>query len=265
MRIRIRFGKHGAMKFVGHLDLMRYFQKAMRRAQVPIKFSQGYHPHPIMSFAEPLGLGITSDGEYMDIETEEDVSGPALIDALQATMVDGMRIHSVRRLPDQAKNAMASVAASVYRLTYQKGEAPAPISTLLAARQTFYDLATSIPMVKKTKKSERTLDLKPLIYAWQIEPFPGDGAEEKTCVEGEDAKWSFPIDPSDGEDGPICHRIILSSGSTDNIKPTLVMDRFHSFLAVDPEDYPIRVYREDILTKLDQDLVSLDQVGLEMP
>ena len=55
------------MKFIGHLDMMRYFQKAVRRAKIDIRYSEGYSPHQIMSFAAPLGVGITSDGEYFDI------------------------------------------------------------------------------------------------------------------------------------------------------------------------------------------------------
>ena len=68
MKIRIKFRKTGIMKFIGHLDVMRYFQKAIRRADVEICYSGGFSPHQIMSFAAPLGVGITSNGEYVDIE-----------------------------------------------------------------------------------------------------------------------------------------------------------------------------------------------------
>ena len=68
MIFRIRFAKYGVVKFIGHLDTMRYFQKAVRRSELPIKYSQGFNPHQLMVFAQPLGVGITSDGEYMDID-----------------------------------------------------------------------------------------------------------------------------------------------------------------------------------------------------
>ena len=68
MKYRVKFSKNGPVRFVGHLDMMRYFQKAIRRAGLPIKYSEGFNPHQIMSFAAPLGVGVTSDGEYMDIE-----------------------------------------------------------------------------------------------------------------------------------------------------------------------------------------------------
>ena len=63
MKVRIKFAKEGMMKFIGHLDIMRYFQKAIRRAELPIAYSEGFSPHMILSFAAPLGVGITSLGE----------------------------------------------------------------------------------------------------------------------------------------------------------------------------------------------------------
>ena len=57
MKIRIKFRKYGTMKFIGHLDVMRYFQKAIRRSEVNIRYSEGFSPHQIMSFAAPLGVG----------------------------------------------------------------------------------------------------------------------------------------------------------------------------------------------------------------
>lgn len=68
MKVRVKFKKHGAIRFIGHLDVMRFFQKCIRRAGLDIAYSGGYSPHQIMSFAHPLGVGMESNGEYMDIE-----------------------------------------------------------------------------------------------------------------------------------------------------------------------------------------------------
>ena len=68
MKTRMRFVKTGSVKFIGHLDCMRFFQKAIRRAKLDVAYSQGSSPHQLMSFASPLGVGITSDGEYLDVE-----------------------------------------------------------------------------------------------------------------------------------------------------------------------------------------------------
>ena len=70
MKIRIKFSKQGNLRFVGHLDMMRYFQKANRRAELPIAYSEGFSPHQIMSFAAPLGMGLEGLAEYFDIRID---------------------------------------------------------------------------------------------------------------------------------------------------------------------------------------------------
>ena len=65
MKVRIKFSKEGPVKFVGHLDTMRYFQKALRRAELPVAFSGGYSPHMIMSFAVPLGVALVAAADYL--------------------------------------------------------------------------------------------------------------------------------------------------------------------------------------------------------
>ena len=68
MKLRIKFRKYGPVRFIGHLDVMRFFQKANRRAELDVAYTGGFSPHQIMSFAAPLGVGLTSNGEYMDLE-----------------------------------------------------------------------------------------------------------------------------------------------------------------------------------------------------
>ena len=70
MKIRIRFMKRGTMQYVGHLDLMRLFQKVFRRSGFDVAYSNGFNPHQQMSFASPLGLGLTSIGEYLDVSLQ---------------------------------------------------------------------------------------------------------------------------------------------------------------------------------------------------
>ena len=67
-KLRIKFSKAGSMKFISHLDLMRYVQKALRRAGIDVAYSKGYSPHQLLSFAAPLGLGDTSEGDYLDLQ-----------------------------------------------------------------------------------------------------------------------------------------------------------------------------------------------------
>ena len=92
MKVRIKFAKSGVMKFIGHLDVMRFFQKVMRRADIPIAFSGGYSPHMIMSFAQPLGIGLTSDGEYLDIELTEPIDSKEAVARMNAVSVEGIEM-----------------------------------------------------------------------------------------------------------------------------------------------------------------------------
>ena len=86
------------MKFIGHLDVMRYFQKAMRRAGIDIAYSEGMSPHMIMSFAQPLGVGLTSDGEYMDVELRTPIASDEAIRRLNEVGVEGITAVSYTHL-----------------------------------------------------------------------------------------------------------------------------------------------------------------------
>ena len=121
MKVRIKFRKYGVMRFIGHLDVMRYFQKAIRRAEIPIAFTTGYSPHMIMSFAQPLGVGVTSDGEYFDIEITKPISSENAVAQLNAVMVEGIEVISFREISsDKKASGMTIVAAADYKVTFPR-------------------------------------------------------------------------------------------------------------------------------------------------
>ena len=152
MKARIKFRKNGVMKFIGHLDIMRYFQKAIRRAEIPIAFTSGYSPHMIMSFANPLGVGLTSDGEYFDIELTESIASKEAVRRLNEQMVDGMEIVSFVQIPDDKKSkGMSIVAGADYLSSVKNGSLPEDLAEKLEA---FY-AQNEICVVKKTKKPGR--------------------------------------------------------------------------------------------------------------
>ena len=125
MKVRIKFSKEGPVKFVGHLDTMRYFQKAIRRANLPVAFSGGYSPHMIMSFAAPLGVGTESLGEYFDLELAETVPTSEITRRLDAVMVEGVHVLSTRQVEDgKAGKAMSLVAAADYYVEFRPGKEP---------------------------------------------------------------------------------------------------------------------------------------------
>ena len=157
MKIRIKFKKYGVMKFIGHLDIMRYFQKAMRRADIDIAYSEGFSPHQIMSFAAPLGVGLTSDGEYLDIEVKSSKSSKESIVNLNNTMVDGIEILEYKRLPDTAKKSMSIVAAADYKVFYKENyESPYSVTEWQEKLKEFFTDRPEVLITKKTKKSEKS-------------------------------------------------------------------------------------------------------------
>ena len=122
MKIRIKFQKQGTVRFIGHLDVMRYFQKVMRRAEVDIRYSEGFSPHQIMSFASPLSVGLISHAEYVDIDVNSSGNSNGMVRRLNEVSAEGLEVLSYRELPETAKNAMSLVLQAFYEslgLTYR--------------------------------------------------------------------------------------------------------------------------------------------------
>lgn len=234
MKARIKFRKNGVMKFIGHLDIMRYFQKAIRRAEIPIAFTSGYSPHMIMSFANPLGVGLTSDGEYFDIELTESIASKEAVRRLNEQMVDGMEIVSFVQIPDDKKSkGMSIVAGADYLSSVKNGSLPEDLAEKLEA---FY-AQNEICVVKKTKKSEKEVDIRPMIYKLEC------------------------------RDGKIYMRV--AAGSVQNLKPELVTEAFVRYLGMDAEEvtfthHRLETFAESEGTEGKMILVPLDALGTEI-
>lgn len=232
MKLRIKFSKHGPVKFIGHLDVMRYFQKAIRRAEIDIKYSEGFSPHQIMSFASPLGVGLTSNGEYMDIEVNSMTDTKTLMEQLNAVMVDGIHISECSILEEGAKNAMSLVAAADYTLSFREGKQPKDLEGFLKGFESFLN-QPQIIINKKTKKGEKDVDIKPWIY--------------QLSVDGETIFMK------------------VSSGSADNLKPELVMEAYYNFLGLSMPEFAFHIQREEVYANTgDEDnriLVPLGRLG----
>lgn len=233
LKVRIKFSKEGHTKFIGHLDTMRYFQKAVRRAALPVAYSGGYSPHMIMSFAAPLGVGVTSTGEYFDMELTETLPTEEIAARLDAVMAEGFSVLCARQVEDKkASTAMALVAAADYRISFRKGRAPEGWKERViefAARK-------SIPVLKKTKKSEREIDIRPFIYEIAL-----------------DGEYIF---------------LKLASASANYTKPELVMDTFLQWMGEELVPFSYQVQRCEVYadkgTEGSHVFVSLQDLGEEV-
>lgn len=230
MRVRIKFSKHGVVKFIGHLDFMRYFQKAIRRAGIDVTYSSGFSPHQVMSFASPLGVGHCSNGDYFDIEVNSHTGKQDMMERLNGAMVPGVVVENIVALGENVGNAMASVAAAAYTLEWKEGyEIP---SDLEEAVLRFYS-QDSIMVTKQTKKSTLELDWKPGIY------------EMKATSDS--------------------IYLLVDASSSGNVKPALLMEVFYAFLGKEFEPLAIQITREETYTDIgkngERNLVPLDAVG----
>lgn len=234
MKVRVKFAKEGVMKFIGHLDIMRYFQKAVKRADLDVAFSEGFSPHMIMSFASPLGVGITSTGEYFDMELKSATSSSDMVQRLNDAMADGMKILSIRQVEDgKASKAMSLVAAADYRLKFRES---AKLPEDWKEKLEEFKALSEILIVKKTKKSEKELDIRPFIYKLSLE-------ENEIFMQ-------------------------LAAGSSNNTKPELVMEAFAAFMGVPYDDLKFMIHRCELYANTGTDearnLVSLEDLGEEI-
>ena len=174
IKIRMRLAKYGPMKFIGHLELMRFLQKCIRRTDIDIRYSDGITPRMIMSTAMPLGLGLTSTGEYVDIEIRSPISTEHALEQLRPLMPEGLEILDFRQIGEtvpaggggnarKPQKAMSVVAAAEYSVKFRKN---------FAVPENWREILMSfvgqekILWTKETKKGFRTLDMKPLIYSF---------------------------------------------------------------------------------------------------
>ncbi len=227
LKIRIKFAKKGPVKFIGHLDTMRFFQKLIRRADIPVAYSEGYSPHQKMSFAQALSVGAESEGEYFDLELKGEMAGElsfqAIIDSMNRVTVEGIEILDCVKLPEGSKNAMASVYAADYLVRQRPGH---EYSFDISEAVDGFNKAGSVKIIKKTKKSEKELELKDLVY------------ELRCCEEGLFMK--------------------LCASSAGSIKPALLMDHFRSLYGLKTDPLALMITRLEIY---DEEMKPLSSAG----
>lgn len=245
MEVRIKFAKYNTMKFISHLDVMRYFQKAIRRSGLDVAYTEGFNPHQIMSFAAPLGVGQTSESEYFDVELHSAPSMEELVTCLNSVMTDGMRILSAEILPPpipqvKRETAMALVAASSYLVMKKDGyEEPFTKEALQEAFCRFV-AQDSIPVLKKSKKTEAEINLKQFIF--------------DAAAKGETTEFSGAY-----ENGLVFY-MLLSAGSVNNVKPDMVMEAFYSYLGQNYNPYAYQIHRLETFADLSLRKVSQAEI-----
>jgi radical SAM-linked protein len=158
-RLRVRFKRGGEVKFISHLDLIRLWQRAFQRAKIPIAYSEGFSPHPRISLAAPLPIGVTSDAELMDIHLAKWVSPYFLTSALSQQLPSGIEILQTYSIAPNQPSLQSQVRFAEYQVTMKlekgKAEVEAAITDLLSAEH--------LPWQHQRDTGPRHYDLRELI------------------------------------------------------------------------------------------------------
>ena len=182
-RLRIKFSRGEEIKFISHLDLMRCWERALRRAAVPLAYSEGFSPHPRISMAAPLALGVTSEAELMDINVTRWVSPHWFASGLSRQLPTGLSIIGVFPVATTLPSLQAAVRLAEYRVGLPphmgKAEAEAAIERLLSLDR--------LPWRHLRDTGERNYDLRALvedIWVMSWSPTSGEMGMTLRCDSG---------------------------------------------------------------------------------
>jgi len=172
-RVRLRFAKQGDLRLLGHRDLMRAFERLCRRARLPLRFSEGFHPRPRMSFPLPLALGMAGTDEIVEIELSEAVAAHDLCKRLSAQSPPGLEIRSAERLAEGQPKA---------RVRHVRYEVPLPERTPPGLPERIQRLLAACDWPVSRPGQRGSIDLRPLV--------------EELALQGNRLTMRLRIDPS---------------------------------------------------------------------
>ena len=157
MRAMIRFGKQPRLRFISHLDLQRFFQRALNRTGLPVAYTQGFNPHAIMSFGSALALGWTSEYEILDVKLSVPMGRKRTEEAMRQALPEDLPVLEVRMVDDRHPAPMAMVRASDYEIALSGENAGAVLDAVDA-----FLASGQVMAVRKTKSGEKEIDIRPL-------------------------------------------------------------------------------------------------------
>ena len=226
MKYRLKFKKEDEIKFIGHLDLMRVFQKAIRRAQIPIAYSEGFNPHHLVTFPLPLTLGATSEGEYMELQLTKEMNIEILCEQLNQQLPLGLIILDGLPLLDTSTKGMTIVQGAQYELRY-----PILLAQSLNWQSKIHEFLnqTQIMIKKQTKTKTQMVNIREGIY----------------CMDGWNAGQRLVLD------------LFLAAGSRQNIRPEWVMESFLQFCGLPFSASQLQIHRKDLFALKNKEWVSL--------
>lgn len=216
MLYRLKFSRGEQVRFVSHLDAMKNWERALRRAKLPIAFSEGFNPHPKMSFGSAVGVGVTSDAEYMDLELREERDPQDILESINRVLPEGLKVLEVKELKGKVPSLMSVLNRADFMVhlpidfALSTEELNGIIRDLLAQEQLFVE--------REGKKGKRQLDVRPGLYEMSGDVIPG----------------------------AILLRMTLQFGSVGNIRPEEIVQVLNAQLPGEAKVQEMRVHRQGL-------------------
>ncbi|RME84475.1 MAG: DUF2344 domain-containing protein [Caldilineae bacterium] len=172
-RLRMRYGKRGDARFIGHLDVARFWERVFRRVGLPLAYSHGFNPQPRIQFASALSVGIEGENELADIFLDERVEPAFWLERIRQTLPDGFVVHDLVEVPLKLPSMQSALRAAVYEVSFRP---PPDVAAMEERVQAL--LARRTILRPHHKRPERQVDLRPLILWLGVR-----GGDERVVVE----------------------------------------------------------------------------------
>ncbi len=157
MRAIVKFSKGEGVKYISHLDVLRLFQRAVLRAELPVSYSQGYNPHMLIGFACALPVGVVSSAEYMELKLAQEIAEEKLSDRLNAVLPAGIAVLRVKAVPEAGPSLAAMIRAAKYELAFER------MTEELAGLPQRVLEQDQIMIEKKSKKGVKLTDIRGMV------------------------------------------------------------------------------------------------------
>ncbi len=194
--LRFKFFRGQELKYIAHLDILRVFERAIKRAKIPVAYTQGFNPRQKLVFGLPMSIGLTSESEFADIELSEDMEPQEFITQINKGLPEGLKVEeAVSR--NTRDNIMNQITAARYEIVFEVKE---PRSRFEIDTMIYGLLAEEeISVIKKSKKGPRPVNVRPLIYSLSAEKI---------------------------DTGKFKMKAFLSAGAENNLRADLLMQAF---------------------------------------
>ena len=191
-RVLLKLKKGDEVKYLSHLDLVRAFELTLRRAGVPVAYSQGFNPRPKMSFGSAVGVGVTSDDERIMLELASPVPPYQVMESLNSSLPPGIRVLDAVEIPDGVKSPISEINASRFRIDLVCDGSCDP-SAVEQAIGALFDVS-EVVVTRARKDETRTVDIRPNLLGARIIGREGDGISIEADLGFSDSGGATPRD-----------------------------------------------------------------------